>query len=126
MRLEHHDHPAALRRGAHGTQLRGDLRRVVGVVVVHPHVAGPALELEPPPHAAEGGDAVQQPGQRRAQLEPGEQRGDRVARHVLAGHRDPQLDLRAVQPDPRRPRRRLVRRWSSSVTSRSLPEAARP
>ena len=76
---------------------------MVGVVVVHAHAAGVALELEPAADTAEARQAGQQPGHLAAQLEAGEQGGDRVGGHVLARHRDPDLQPRAGHLHDREP-----------------------
>ena len=72
------------------------LGRVMGVVVEDPHSVGCADQFETPAHTLEPGQPVQHLIGRRARLDGGQDRSQRVERHVPAGHRQPhrpRLDL---------------------------------
>ena len=93
------DQPAVADDGPGRAQLRVDLGGVVGVVVVDEHATGLALELEAAAHSAERREPVEQFLQRCPEFQPGEQRGDGVARHVLARHGDLHVDPLPVEFD---------------------------
>ncbi|CNM12318.1 Uncharacterised protein [Mycobacterium tuberculosis] len=92
-----HNHAAAtvalFEHHARRRQCRADLRRVVGVVIEHAHrrlsdAAGPN-QFESSPHSFEAGQPVEHLVGRGADLHRGQQRSQRVERHVSPGHRQP-------------------------------------
>ena len=93
--LEGHDDPTRTRHVPGRAQLGGHLRGVVGVVVVDRHPGGAAAELEPAAHPVEPGEPLQEALRRCPERDPGQQRGQRVERHVLAGDGQPQPVLHA-------------------------------
>ena len=85
-------HAAGRPRPPRGSAQRAvDRGRVVGVLVVDPDPADDALELEAPAHAGERASASISSGGRQPELQPGQQGGGAVERHVPPGHRDPHL-----------------------------------
>ena len=95
VRLEEREH-ATVDLLTHRGERRGDLRRMVRVVVDDPDAAGDAALLEPPPRAAETPEdrprlVIRNPGE----LERCQRRG-RIPAVVLA--RQPQLALERLQP----------------------------
>ncbi len=81
------DDPAGTGGVARGAQLRLDLRRVVGVVVVDADAVGDAVQLEAPVHPAEAAPRVDDGAEVEAELGGHRQRRRGVERHVRADHR---------------------------------------
>ena len=90
--LEHHQRPAfpaLLDDRADRRQRRGDLGRMVGVVVEHSHRPHRCDQFEAATHALETGQSVEHLIGRGADLDRGQQRPQCVERHVPSGHRQP-------------------------------------
>jgi hypothetical protein len=99
VRLEEHEH-AALAELAHRRNRRGDLGRMMRVVVVDEHAARLAAKLEPAPGAAKLGKRRRRFGARDArELERGQRRRG-VQAVVLAADRKLEVDgLELLAPD---------------------------
>ena len=90
--LDDGDHPALGYR-ARGLQHRGDLHRMVAIVVDDPHPVGDAGGREAAPHPAETGQALADILRAHRQLTRHGDGGQRVHRIVVAGHGQVQIDV---------------------------------